>query len=139
MAGAAKRRRRREGHNNRAEKAAADTQEPAPDHPEQYDGPAPQAPTSPRGRQSTPMSPGAMAPRGNSQMASPRMTSPGPASPRRGMSPSSPTPRSEMQSLVGQLGDPALDRPAKATNMCRNLDLPGEAYKLDNVVGLIFF
>ncbi|WEW55193.1 hypothetical protein PRK78_000622 [Emydomyces testavorans] len=120
MTGAAKRRRRNGGNNNRISPNKSEA-EPQGMPIEQYDGPSNQGPTSPRGRQPpAPINPGVRSPRANSPMTSPRILSPGPS---RQTVPGPLSPRSNVQSLAGQMVDPARDR-SRSSDMCRNMDLP---------------
>ncbi|OJD13843.1 hypothetical protein AJ78_05739 [Emergomyces pasteurianus Ep9510] len=117
MSGAGKRRRRRGGRGGPNEGNGDD----APQNPAQLDG------TS---------GPGSSGQRAgvNSPLGSPRGGSP----PPRGRSP---PPSSSTFGSIGQmvqggdlpLRDPARDpeRPRKMTDMCRNIDLPGDAYQLN--------
>ncbi|KAK2773705.1 hypothetical protein FQN52_004512 [Onygenales sp. PD_12] len=114
MSGAGKRRRK-------AEKQRAQEQETSSPTPAQYDGPS----SAPRGQ--------------GSPIGSPtrsRATSPG----RAPMSPTMGSIQGQMQGNIPS-HDPALD-PAnipKLTDMCRNIDLPSDAYRLNGEAAFILF
>lgn len=132
MSGAGKRRRGR-GRGNQGHPAETPKDKGTV---EQYDGPS----DDPRGRVPAPgsvRSP-AMSPGRNSPSAgprSPRMASP---TPQAGMGPASGA-QGSIEGVMAQPMDPARDvaRVSRYTDMCKNLDLPAEAYSLDKIVSTI--
>ena len=134
MSGAGKR--RRGGGDHRKPPHQEESNNLHQELPAQFDGPSTQgSPHPPGGPRPQPGRTAGLNVPVNSPATSPRIPSTGSPIPTS-QGPLSP-PHSIAQCMSAQTGDPARDRVSRLTDMYRNLDLPPDAYQLDNMVSII--